>query len=321
MGPKNSSPLDQMRKQTIVEIVNDLLEAAITHRQIADLYRQGKLRFSHIEPLIDDRGQSLLYRLKENCHALFRHRDDGSSHDGEKLLDLAVGSVFHEAMKLRENLYQVDMYEPRYSGIELRNGPHHEIWLQRFERIVVRAEQGIREGIADITALLAETLDQLVDLIQGYRDNDLLVRFLVTQQSLFVRAYGKKRFEQLLGDMFQGGLVEAYSVAATGYLRSAYYDMASRLLAKALRLAPGDAKLKFLQRYAKGLDAYYNNDYEKALRSFRGLIDHNQRFRGKRAYLREVMTICRDIATESLAEQKKATAMRARRLALRLGGR
>jgi len=295
--------------------VNDLLEAAIIHRQIAGLYRQGKLRFSHIEPLIDDRGQSLLYRLKENCHTLFRHGDDGSPHDGEKLLDLAVGSVFHEAMKLRENLYQVDMYEPRYSGIQLRNGPHHEIWLQRFEKIVVRAEQGIREGITDITALFAETLDQLLDLIQGYRDNDLLVRFLITQRSLFVRAYGKKRFEQLLAAMFRGGLIEAYSVAAMGYLRSAYYDMASRLLAKALRQAPGDAKLKFLHRYARGLDAYYNNDYERALRSFSGLIDLNQRFRGKRAYLHEVMTVCRDIATESLAEQRKPRAMRARRLA------
>jgi tetratricopeptide (TPR) repeat protein len=321
MRPKNSSPWDQVRKHRIVEIVNDLLEATIIHREIEGLHRHGKLRFSHIEPLIDDRGESLLYRLKENCHVLFRNRDDGSPPGGEKLLDLAVGSVFHEAMKLRENLYQVDTYKPRYSDIRLRNSPHQQILLERFEKIVLRAEQAIREGVADITAFFTDILDQLLDLIQGYKDNDLLVRFLITNRSLFVRVYGKKRFEQLLTTMFEKGLVEAYAAAAMSYLRSAYYEMACHLFAKAIRLNPGDGKLRFFYGYAKGFDAYYGNNYEKALRFFGELLDFNQRFRGKRDYLYEVMTACRDIATDSLAEQKKTRAARARRLAHRLKGR
>jgi len=321
MRPKNSSSWDPMRKQKIVEIVNDLLEAAIVHREIEGLHRQGKLRFSHVEPLIDDRGQSLLYRLKENCHVLFRNRDDESSHGGEKLLDLAVGSVFHEAMKLRENLYQVDTYKPRYSGIRLRNSPYQQVLMERFEKIVLRAEQAIGEGVADITDFFTDILDQLLDLIQGYKDNDLLVRFLITNRRLFVRVYGRKPFERLLNTMFEKGLVEAYTDAAMSYLRSAYYEMACHLFAKAIRLNPGDGKLRFLYGYAKGFDAYYANNYKKSLRFFGELLDFNQKFRGKRNYLYEVMTACRDIAADSLAEQKKATAARASRLAQRLQGR
>lgn len=321
MRPKNSSPWDQTRKQRIVEIVNDLLEAVIIHREIEVLHRQGKLRFNHIEPLINDRGQSLLYRLKENCHVLFRNRDDGTSQGGEKLLDLAVGSVFHEAMKLRENLYQVDTYKPRYSGIRLKNSPHKQVLMERFKKIVLRAEQGIREGVADITAFFTDILDQLLDLIQGYKDNDLLVRFLITHRSLFVRVYGKKRFDRLITTMFENGVIEAYTAAAMSFLGSAYYEMACHLFAKAIRLNPGDGKLKFFYGYAKGFDAYYGNNYEKALRVFAELLDFDQRFKGKRHYLYEVMTACRDIAADSLAEQKKTRAARASRLAQRLQGR
>ena len=55
-----------------------------------------------------DGEDSVLFRLKERCHALFRGGEQPSEvvMRREALFDLAVGSLFHEAMKFRENLYQ-----------------------------------------------------------------------------------------------------------------------------------------------------------------------------------------------------------------------
>ena len=55
-----------------------------------------------MEEFVDDRGKSCLYRLKEMCHDLFRNADEAGYK--EKLYDITVGYIFHEAMKIREHL-------------------------------------------------------------------------------------------------------------------------------------------------------------------------------------------------------------------------
>ncbi len=318
MNPSPSTSLDQRRKQQIVEIVGDLLRAAVVQEEIKDLHRKGKLRFNHIEALIDDRGHSILYRLKGNCHSLFRHTNDQSWDDGERLLDLAVGSIFHEAMKLRENLYQVEMYRPRYLGIQLKKRPYRKGLLDRFEKIILRAEQGIQEGIADIRALFSDTLDQLIDLMRGYGNNDLLVRFLLTHRALFIKVYGRKHLEELFASMFKKGMIQAHWVGGMSYFESGYYDMASQIFSKAMGLHPKDEKLRFLYEYARGLNAYYNNNYERTLQCFGRLLCLNQKFKGKRSYLTHAIGVCREIAMESLAEQNKRMVRRANKMALQL---
>jgi tetratricopeptide (TPR) repeat protein len=221
-------------------------------------------------------------------------------------------------MKLRENLYQVEMYRPRYLGIESKEPQTRRSLFERFEKIVLRAEQGVAEGIADIKALFGDTLDQLIDLMRGYGDNDLLVRFLLTQRKLFSSVYGRKRLDRLFASMFKNGSTQAHWVGAMSYLQSGYYDMAAALFAKAIDLAPNEEKLKFLYQYARGLDAYYSNHYEKALRLFGGLPDFSSSFKGKRVYLNHAIGICRDIAMESLAEQKRGTAQHANEMARQL---
>jgi hypothetical protein len=318
MRANRKRPIDKRRKQQIVEIVGDLLRAAVIHREIERRYRKGELRFLHVEELIDDKGHSILYRLKGNCHALFRQNNDASCGEEERLLDLAVSSIFHEAMKLRENLYQVEMYSPRYRGFQPNLPAHGAGLLDRFGKIMLRAEQGVDEGIADIRALFGDTLDQLFDLIRGYGDNDLLVRFLLFNQSLFAKAYGRRQLEKLFASMFRRGLLQAYWVGTMSCFQSGYYDMASQLIAKAIPLCPNDQKLKFLFQYAKGLSAYYDNNYQGTLRFFSRLPILDRRFQGKRAYLKQAVGLCREIAAESLDERKQSLGRRAEKTAKHL---
>ncbi len=53
----------------ILEMIRGLFLAQIAFREIFKKYKKNQLRFSDIEGWVDDRGQSLLYVLKEQCHA------------------------------------------------------------------------------------------------------------------------------------------------------------------------------------------------------------------------------------------------------------
>src|SRR4030042_6654678 len=125
------------RDRKILEIVRGLLLAEVAFQEIFKKKKEGRLRFSDIGNWVDDKGQSLLYNVKEQCHAIFRYIETGPFHKKEWLLDLDIGSIFHEAMKLRENIYQIEVYRPRYLQFKLKLGKsaYEKDYLQHFERI------------------------------------------------------------------------------------------------------------------------------------------------------------------------------------------
>ena len=88
----------------LVEVVRDFLEVHQLMRRIFAQFRSGELGFDELGELVSDDERSVLFRLKERCHALFRPGNGvRAATDREALFDLAIGSLFHEAMKFREN--------------------------------------------------------------------------------------------------------------------------------------------------------------------------------------------------------------------------
>ena len=98
----------------LVDIVREYLDVNERMRDLFVHFRAGTLGFGPVRDLFADDERSPLFRLKERCHRLFRRR--GSNREPmwrAELFDLAVGSLFHEAMKFRENFYQQVVYAPR----------------------------------------------------------------------------------------------------------------------------------------------------------------------------------------------------------------
>ena len=141
--------IQHARDRQILEIVRGLLLSEQAFQEILKKYEQGQLHFSDVGNWVDDKGQSLLYNVKEQCHSLFRHVEMGSIRKKEWLLDLAIGSIFHEAMKLRENVYQLQVYRPKYLQYKMKAGKsaYETDYLRQFERIMSKAEQGVTEGM------------------------------------------------------------------------------------------------------------------------------------------------------------------------------
>ena len=156
------------RDRNILEIVRGLLFSEVAFQEIFKKYKEGRLHFSDIGRWVDDKGQSPLYNLKEQSHSFCRYKSEKSISRNEWLLDLVIGSIFHEAMKLRENIYQMEVYQPLYLQYKSKVGKsnYEKDYLQRFERIVLKAKQGVVEGMEETRSLFQDAMAQLIDVFK-----------------------------------------------------------------------------------------------------------------------------------------------------------
>ena len=301
----------QRIRRKILEMIRGLFQAEIAFQEIFQKYKGGVLPFSDIEHWVDDRGQSLLYLLKEHCHSLFRFMETGSFHNKEWLLDLVIGSIFHEAMKLRENIYQLEVYRPKYLQYHLKAGKtdYERDYLKQFEKIIARAEQGVIEGMEETRILFQDAKAQLLDFFKAGIENPYLVRFLLEHQPLLEKVYGKKGAREVFPQLFQNGFFDAYRVAGQSYLDSEHYDLSSHYFLKARKLNSRNPELQSLLIFSLGMDAYYRNESFKALSHFLKLITLSPDGRVKKEYLRKAEEACRKMVPE-LKEEKGLKAAR-----------
>jgi tetratricopeptide (TPR) repeat protein len=307
------------RNREQLEMVRGLLHAQTAFKEIFKKYKEGKLRFLDFGNWVDERGESLLYNLKEQSHSLFRLGARGQVHKNGWLLDLAIGSIFHEAMKLRENIYQMEVYRPRYLQFKSKMGKTaHEYernYLQQFERIISRAEQGVLEGMEETRSLFRDASDQLIDFFRRNSANPYLVRFLLEHQPLLQRAYGEGKSKEIFRLMFKKGLLDAYSLAGRSYLESGHYDLASLHFSKALKIDPSDHELQFFMNFCLGMKAYYKNAYSKITSFFAKLVHLKLSKKLKRDYLRKAEEVCHRVSSELKEEGKVRTTAKCRFLA------
>ena len=309
------------RDRNILEIVRGLLLSEVAFQEISKEYNEGRLRFSDIGVWVDDKGQSLLYTLKEQCHSLFRYKGKKPIHKNEWLLDLVIGSIFHEAMKLRENIYQMEVYRPKYLQYKSKFGQsdYEKDYLQLFERIILKAKQGVAEGMEETRSLFKDAMAQLVDLFKEGAKNTFLVRFLLENLTLLQKVYGPKKTKEIFNLMFKKGFLDACQFAGVSYLQSEHYDLSSNYFLKALKMDPHNHGLQFLLNFSLGMNEYYKNVYSKSLSYFSRLIPPKLDGKLKRQYLRKVEEVCKKIFSDVKEEKGLKAAREAGSLADRIG--
>ena len=266
------------------------------------LFETRDICFANIEEFVDDRGKSRLFHLKEMSHELFRNSSDASYK--EKLYDITIGYIFHEAMKLRENMYQLEYYRPQHD-IDLNTLTDqekkivHEIGL-----LVNKAEVRLKEGFKEIRVLLNELIGQLKDLIILYKNNYLLPRFIFENEKSLKKIYSKKGFENLLNMVYSDGRYLLILRAGQSYLESQYYDKARALFKKALRFESQDTLALFLYLYASAHHFYFKNMFTRALmfaESARGLKTDEHT---KNSYMNSLNRLISDLLKEIKKKKK-----------------
>jgi len=259
------------------DFVQLLREFLVVYREFNALFdgrSPDEISFASVRALVGDDNQSVLYRLKEHSHSLFRA--DGGHHSKsvrrEALFDLAIGSLFHEAMKLRESLYQREVYAPRLATLKAADDDDGDELLVEFERILGKAASRLGEVVAEIRILLAQTRDQLRRLLVERAGERVVTRYLLRKREE-VSATFPEGFDGLIEAMHGDvgtGLVEA----ARSLLESAYFIEAGQTLREAEKYSSDlQIDIRGLQLYAEGMQAFLDGDYPTSLSTLEGWVD------------------------------------------------
>ena len=246
----------------LVDIVRDFISAHRTTKRLFDRFRAGELRFTELQELIGDDEASVLFRLKERCHALFRPRDASAAitSRGEALFDLTVGSLFHEAMKFRENFYQQEIYGPRVRALDSGKNPEDAALFHEFEKLLSVVSERLAEGLQETEIMIEQSIVQLQALLRERPNNGLVLRFLLENQT---------RTEEVLGGTIdavfaeiEGSAAAGYELVGRSYLDSGFYREAERAFALAIERGGETNEIERFARFARGMAAYFDREYE-----------------------------------------------------------
>ena len=173
-----------------IDLIKESISVYEKWTECRSLFKGKELCFANIEEFVDDRGKSHLFRLKEMSHELFRNSNEATYK--EKLYDITIGYIFHEAMKLRENLYQLEYYRPQSDiGLHKLTDQEKKI-VHEIGTLITKTEARLKEGFKEIRVLLNQLLAQLIDLIVLYKSNYLLPRFVFENERASEESTGKK---------------------------------------------------------------------------------------------------------------------------------
>lgn len=230
--------LEQRQDLFAKNVVRDFIRA---QGFLSDLEHQddnGGISYEELAAWVgtqSDRGA--LWVLKDNCHRLWRDVGPGINPEAF-FFDWLVGAIFHEAMKLKENVYLVDQYQPAYQRamIPTKDERHSTNFAQFFEQTKLDIDKGLHR----LAYLFRHAAEQLRELLLQERGNTLLLRYLLEERAEIDRLWRKSGgLEPVLLRLFPLGMDQAYCVAGESYLEGNWYTKARLAFEEALRINPG----------------------------------------------------------------------------------
>ena len=293
------------RERKVMEIVRSFLLAYLAFRQLHGEYRKGALRFSELARFVDDRGQSILFTLKENCHSLFRRSDQAVS-EKEQAFDLIVGTLFHLAMKLREDLYQIEFYGPKFTRLSEKKEEHQDphSLVQQFQGLLSRARSDLEGEMEEMDLLFKESLPPFQDLLREYRENGFLLRFLMEEKGLVREVWGEGALETILDNLYGPDSAQPSRLAGESYFQSAFYSQATQAFSRALDKNPGDGEIQFLLHLSRGMEHFLSFDSASALESFEKCLSFSVSDEFLERYQPAILSACRRFGEESSGRRK-----------------
>lgn len=195
-----------------------------------------------------------LWQLKDLCHRIWPEKEYVQTLEGS-LIDWLIGSIFHEAMKLKENMYLLNSYGPAAWKISDREGDGHgflpDTAAPRFVQMV--DIKGLIKRIAvDVTVqmdqlafLFGQANCMLRIMIPELPHNTLLIRFLIEQEDVVGELWG----EDIIGlftDMFGGEPEQGFCLAGCSYFEGQWFPQALDMYTRALAVN-GDCSEAFVK--------------------------------------------------------------------------
>ena len=226
-----------------------MLLARLFFNDIYDQYKKsGRVAFPDLELWIGtENNKGSLWNLKNNSHVLFRD-NISKQRFYENIFDWTLGSIFHEGMKLKEDVYIIDVYR-KWGDVftESKNLPD-DVNLaelrEEYTTIIEKTKESIAQEIDSLQYLFTKAMDQLKKIIIHNKNDGLLIRSLVEEKDQFDRVYGEGSLKSFFEGIYERGLIDAYLKVGKNYREGGWYPEALRMFTKALSLSPHNKEVK-----------------------------------------------------------------------------
>ena len=191
-----------------------------------------------------------LWQLKDLCHMVWPDIDSEKDASGT-LIDWLVGSIFHETMKLKENIYLLDRYGPvacklkarpldmvpPFKNVVFSYPVHHLANIIDVQSLITRAAADAVNQMEQIAFLFNHASYMLRLKMSAFAQNSLVVRLLIEQEQKVRQIWGEE-IEDILQDLFSGDAAEGFCVAGRSYLSAQWFSQALDMYHRALALDP-----------------------------------------------------------------------------------
>ena len=243
--------LDANAPRLVAEILRDFcVVSMILEEQFTRFDNAGNLSYSVLrETLGDQMNKGILWRLKDTAHHLLRNT---SSTPSSRLLDWAIGYIFHETLKLMEDAHQHQYYAPSLTAFtEDIHSPELKAATHTF--ILMSEENHIDMGraVSRIRKLLAHARLFFHRCYEGKSANKHLARLLYDKEHLIQKAFAEE-YENFIRAIYGNAPCTLFINAAISLKDGGKRLGALEALHKARAIAPQDPQILAL---AKELEA------------------------------------------------------------------
>jgi len=185
-----------------------------------------------------------LWNLKDNCHNIFR-KSESKINLSEYLFDWTLGSIFHEGMKLKEDVYQLEVYLPSYDKIDTsKNVEEIEEVLEEYFTVIDKATRSLDAEMESMKNLFLKAVERFKELLINHAHNRFLVRFLLENKKLVEKALGKNSLKDIISSLYPDQPESPYFIAGKSCLIGGWFKEAKEYFKKVLDINPDHTEAK-----------------------------------------------------------------------------
>ena len=236
--------LEERRDEFLRDAIQQFFNAYLNFRKEYQQFKKGgKVKFSYLAEWVGtEEIKGPLWNFKDLIHNLLDRPHQFLTH--EIAFERAIHLIFHQLMSFKEHIYVMEQYEnivrKKFKGEDEELSEA----LRDFKKLMVKIKEEMPGEIESARELFETSAKLLRLILPSYKENKLVVRYIVENKEIVEKVYGEGEWGEILEFMFHKKKEEAYYITAVWYFENGDYGKTLTYIKKALNINPDSKKIK-----------------------------------------------------------------------------
>ncbi len=254
MIEKENVWLEERRDEFLRDAIQQFLNAYLSFKEEYEQFKkEGKIKFSYLAEWVGtEEAKGPLWNFKDLTHNLLDRPHQFLTH--EIAFERAIHLIFHQFMSFKEHIYVLEQYENIVR--EKFKGRDEELSeaLKDFKKLMLKIKEEMPLEIESARELFETSAKLLRLILPSYKENKLVVRYIVENKEMVEKVYGEGEWERILELMFSQKKEEAYYITAVWYFENGEYSKSRTYIKEALKMNPDNKKM---ENFSKKVSAFF----------------------------------------------------------------